>query len=44
MLGDNISKFNSNFKNIIFFSEILDENELRKLLSNVKENLNQIYN
>jgi len=44
MLGDDISKFNSNFKNLIFFSEILEENELHKLLSDVKGNLNQKYN
>lgn len=44
MLGDDISKFHSNFKNIIFFSEILEENELHKLLSDVKEKLNQNYN
>lgn len=42
-LTDNISNYNSNFKDILFFSETLEENELNKILNNVKNELNQYY-
>jgi hypothetical protein len=44
MLGEDISSFHSDFKSIMFFSEILEENELRNLSSDVKGKLNQYYN
>ena len=43
MLGEDISNFHSNFKNVMFFSEILQENELGNLISDLKENLSQYY-
>ena len=43
MLGEDISTYHSNFKNLIFFSEILEEDDLRKLITDVRENLGQYY-
>ena len=37
MQGEDISKFHSDFKNVIFFSETLEENDLANLINNVKE-------
>ncbi|MFX1567621.1 MAG: GTPase [Promethearchaeota archaeon] len=44
MLGEDISKYHSNFKNLIIFSEILEEKDLRELITNIREKLNQYYN
>ncbi len=39
----NISNFHLNFKNLLFFSETLEENDLSKLEDDLKEELNQFY-
>jgi len=44
MLGENISNYHSNFKDILFFSEALEENDLSQLVNNVKKELGQFYN
>ena len=44
MLGEDISKYHSNFKNLIIFSEVLEEKELQELIINIREKLNQYYN
>jgi len=44
MLEEDISNYHSNFKNITFFSETLEENDLNKLVNKVKEELSQYYN
>ena len=43
MLGENISNYHSNFKDILFFSETLEEKDLNKLIDEVKEELGQYY-
>jgi len=43
MLGENISNYHSNFKDILFFSETLEEKDLNKLIYEVKEELGQYY-
>ena len=43
MLEEDISSFHTNFKNMMFFSENLEESELFNLTSNVKESLTQFY-
>ncbi|MFX1420474.1 MAG: hypothetical protein ACFE9N_16335, partial [Promethearchaeota archaeon] len=44
MLGENISKYHPNFKDIFFFSEELQEEDLNKLIDLVKKELDQKYN
>ena len=44
MLGEDIGKFHSNFKSLLIFSEILEEKDLRELISDVREKLSQYYN
>jgi hypothetical protein len=44
MLGENISNYHSNFKDILFFSEALEENDLSQLVNDVKKELGQFYN
>ncbi len=44
MLGEDISNYHSNFKNITFFSETVEENDLNKLINKIKEELSQYYN
>ncbi len=44
MLGENINNFHSNFKDILFFSETLKENDLTHLVNNVKKELEKLYN
>ena len=43
MLEENISNYNSNLKDILFFSETLEEKDLNKLIDEVKEELGQYY-
>lgn len=44
MLRENISNYHSNFKDILFFSETLEEKDLNKLVDEVKNHLGQYYN
>ncbi len=44
MLREDISNFHPNFKNLIFFSETLEENDLNELTNEVEKELGQIYN
>ncbi|MFX1502531.1 MAG: GTPase [Promethearchaeota archaeon] len=44
VLVEDINKFHPDFKNLLFFSEILKENELNILINEVKKKLEQIYN
>ena len=44
MLGESISNYHSNFNDILFFSEILQENDLNNLINEVKGELSQHYN
>ncbi len=44
MLGENISNFHSNFKDILFFSEELEEEDLNRLIDKVKDELGKYYN
>ncbi len=43
MLGENISSYHSNFNDIFFFSETLEEDELNELINKVKEELSKYY-
>jgi hypothetical protein len=44
MLGENINKYHSNFKDILFFSEKLEEDELKELMEKVRDELEKSYN
>ncbi len=44
MLGENISNYHSNFKDILFFSETLEEKDLNMLVDEIKNQLGQYYN
>ncbi|MFX1366434.1 MAG: GTPase [Promethearchaeota archaeon] len=44
VIVEDINKFHPNFKNLLFFSEVLKENELNTLTNEVKKKLEQLYN
>ncbi len=44
MLGEDISKYHSNFKNLILFSEILEKEDLSKLIADIRGKLLEYYN
>ncbi|UCC18656.1 MAG: 50S ribosome-binding GTPase [Promethearchaeota archaeon] len=44
MVGENISNYHPNFNDILIFSEVLQEEDLKKLIEQVKEELDQHYN
>ncbi len=44
MIIEDIGKFHPNFKNLLFFSETLKENDLNEFINEIKKDLGQIYN
>ncbi|MEE9379367.1 MAG: GTPase [Candidatus Lokiarchaeia archaeon] len=44
MLVEDIGKFHPNFKNLLFFSETLKENDLNEFVNEIENKLDQIYN
>ena len=44
MIIEDIGKFHPNFKNLLFFSETLKENDLNEFINEIEKDLGQIYN